>query len=227
MREESGESVSIAVNGVLLDGVYRLPDEAEGAVLFACDNRHRTTQPDFLANLLPQNSLATVLVDLLTAAEDALYEDRLDLELLTARLAVVARWINGQSELCDLPLGLFGVGTSGACALRLAAMLGSRIGAVVAWDGRPDLAEEFLALVSAPTLLIVGGKDDLVRDLNQRAYSKLGAEKELVVIPGATHVFEEGGALQAAGERAAEWFVNHLGRANTRSGRGTSVGNAV
>jgi putative phosphoribosyl transferase len=210
MKEQTGETISIKVYEVTLEGVVRIPDETEGAVLFACANHHRNPQIDFLANMLPQNSLATVRVDLLTPAEDALYEDRLDLELLTKRLARVAGWVKGQPWLEDLTLGLFGIGTSGSSALELAASLKQAIGAVVMWDARPDLAAKYLGYVTAPTLLIVGGQDNLVRQLNEKAFQQLGGEKQLVVIPGATHLFEEPGALQAVGEKAADWFSNHL-----------------
>jgi len=224
MKEETGESVSIEVHDAALEGVLRVPDEAEGTVLFACANHHRSPQVTFLANLLPQNSLATVQFDLLTLAEDALYEDRLNLQLLTDRLARVAGWAKGQPGLDDLPLGLFGIGTSGTAALELAASLRHEISAVVVWHGRPDLAEQLLGFVTAPTLLIVGGNDDLVRKLNEQVFQKLHVEKDLVVIPGATHSFEEPGALQAVGEKAADWFSNYMAFAGAgavagRSGR--------
>ncbi|HEV2350535.1 MAG TPA: dienelactone hydrolase family protein [Terriglobia bacterium] len=208
MSDEMGKSVSIVVNDEVFNGVLRVPEDAEGVVLFACANCRRNCKADFLANLLPQNSLATLRLDLLTAAEDALYEDRLDLELLTQRLAGAARWIKSQPELAALPLGLFGVGTSGAAALSLAA--GADIFAVVAWDGRPDLAKSYLDSVKAPILLIVGEKDALVRELNSLAFEKLRGEKELLVISGATHKFDDFNALEAVGERAADWFAGHL-----------------
>ena len=217
MREESGEPVSIKVDDVVLEGVLRVPDEAEGTVLVACANHHRSPQAEFLANLLPQDSLATLRVDLLTLAEDALYEDRLNLDLLSDRLARVAGWMKGQPGLEDLPLGLFGVGTSGTSALELAASLGHEIRAVVAWDGRPDLVEKLLRYVTAPTVLIVGSEDELVRKLNEKAYGQLQAEKALIVVPGATHRFVEPGAVQAVGERAAGWFSTHLALAGARA----------
>ncbi|HLY63149.1 MAG TPA: dienelactone hydrolase family protein [Terriglobia bacterium] len=214
MADELGKSVAINVKGVVFNGVLRVPDDALGVVLFACANCHRNCTSDFLANFLPQNSLATLRVDLLTAAEDALYEDRLDMDLLTQRLAGVASWIKSQPGLAELPLGLFGVGTSGAAALTLAAAAGSDIFAIVGWDGRPDLAESYLASVKAPILLIVGEKDELVRELNSLAFEKLRVEKELLVISGATHRFDDFGALEAVGERAADWFAGHLAVAN-------------
>ena len=216
MTNEIGENVTIALEGAVLKGTLRVPDDAEGVVVFACANCQRSCKADFLANLLPQNSLATVRVDLLTSSEDALYEDRLDLEMLTNRLAAVVRWTRTQLGLGQLPLGLFGVGTSGSSALKLAASPESPVAAVVVWDGRPDLAGKFLAAVKPPTLFIVGEKDDLVRGLNQVAFDKLGGEKELVVIAGATHKFEDFGAMEAVGERAADWFSSHLALAKSR-----------
>lgn len=212
MSYETGKAVSIVVNENIFAGILRVPDDAEGVVLFACANCRRNWTSDFLANFLPQNSLATLRVDLLTPSEDALYEDRLDLEMLTQRLAGVARWIKSQPALAALPLGLFGVGTSGAAALSLAA--GGDIFAVVAWDGRPDLADSYLASVKAPILLIVGEKDELVKELNSLAFEKLRGEKELLVISGATHKFDDFNALEAVGERAADWFAGHLVVAN-------------
>jgi len=214
MSEENGKLVSIDINGVAFSGVLRVPEDAEGVVLFACANCHRNCKSDFLANFLPQNSLATLRVDLLTAAEDALYEERLDLAMLTQRLASVAQWIKSQPGLGTLPLGLFGVGTSGAAAVSLAAAAGTDIFAVVAWDGRPDLADSYLASVKAPILLIVGEKDELVRELNNLAFEKLRSEKEMLVISGATHKFDDFNALEAVGERAADWFAGHLVPAN-------------
>lgn len=214
MFEELGKSVSINVNGVTFSGVLRVPDEAEGVVLFACANCRRNCTSDFLANFLPQNSLATLRVDLLTAAEDALYKGHPDLVMLTERLAAVARWVKSQPEIAALPLGLFGVGASGAAALSLAAAAGSDIFAVVIWDGRPDLADSYLASVKAPILLIVGEKDELVRELNNLAFERLRGEKELLVISGATHKFDDFNALEAVGERAADWFACHLAVAN-------------
>lgn len=210
MKEQSGESVSIQVDDAVLDGVLRVPDEAGGAVLVACANHLRTPQAEYLADLLPQSSLATLRVDLLTLAEDALYEDRLNLGLLTDRLAQVAGWLKGQPGLDDLSLGLCGVGTSGTSALELAASLRHEIVAVVAWESRPDLIEKLLHYVTAPVLLIVGGEDQFVRQRNEKAYGQLQAEKALVVIPGATHRFVEPGTVRAVGERTAGWFSNHL-----------------
>jgi alpha-beta hydrolase superfamily lysophospholipase len=147
---------------------------------------------------------------LLTSAEDRNYETRFDIDLLTRRLVAVTAWIRNESETRDLPLGLFGASTGAASALRLAATLGREVGAVVSRGGRPDLASGFLSKVTAPTILIVGGEDDVVLELNRKAYEELRCQKELFVIPGATHLFEEPGTLEAVADKAAEWFTKHL-----------------
>ena len=151
-----------------------------------------------------------MLIDLLTPKEDKIYETRFDIELLTQRLHSIAEWIKSESSVKDLPLGLFGASTGAASALRLAAWLGDGIYAVVSRGGRPDLVEDYLAQVTAPTLLIVGGDDNVVLELNRKACEQLRTEKELAIIPGATHLFEEPGALEAVATKATEWFVSHL-----------------
>jgi len=210
------KQILVQTEGLTLPGILGVPAGAQGAVLFAHGSGSSRFSPrnNFVAEVLRQHRLATLLIDLLTQAEDQLYENRFDIELLTRRLAAVTHWLRTKSEVRHLPVGLFGASTGAASALRLAAQLGEGIYAVVSRGGRPDLAEEFLARVSAPTLLIVGGADDVVLELNRRAYEQLGAEKELAVIPGATHLFEEPGALEAVADQAAEWFARHLPAGN-------------
>jgi len=210
MITDSGELVSIKARDAFLDGDLRVPDDAEGSVVVACANHHRTPQADYLARLLPQNSLATLRVDLLNLSEDGLYEDRLNLSLLSDRLAYAAGWLKGQPGLDDLPMGFFGVGTSGTSVLELAASLRNEVGAVVVWEGRPDLVSKLLRHVTAPTLLIVGGEDRLVLEHNQGIYGELRCERELLLVPGATHSFAEAGAIKALLERAGSWFSSHL-----------------
>lgn len=217
MKEQTGEPVVIAAGGTVLEGVLRVPDDPEATVIVAHGRGRRLDLRDnFLANVLPQHSLATLLVDLLTPAEDGLYENRLNIKLLTERLASVEAWLKGESGVCHLPLGLLGIDTAAASALRLASSLESGISAVVSVSGRPDLAQEFLAGVTVPTLLIVGGSDELVLGLNRQAYYKLQAEKELVIIPGVADLFEDFGALEEAGDRSSEWFSRHLTASHPR-----------
>jgi putative phosphoribosyl transferase len=163
-----------------------------------------------VASVLRRHKLATLLIDLLTPAEDQIYENRFNIGLLTERLVSVAQWMKRDSRIRDLPLGLFGASTGTASALRLAARLGDEIYAVVSRGGRPDMVQDILPHVTAPTLLIVGRDDDVVVGLNRLAYKLLRTEKELSIVPGATHLFEEPGALEAVAEQATKWFVRHL-----------------
>jgi putative phosphoribosyl transferase len=212
IKEQTERLISVRTNGIVLEGMLGMPRDTQGTVLFAHGSGSSRFSPrnNFVASVLRRNHLATLLIDLLTPGEDETYENRFDIELLTERLERAARWIRTESELRDLPLGLFGASTGAASALRLAASMGEKIYAVVSRGGRPDLAEDFLSAVTAPTLLIVGGNDDLVLELNRLAYEKLQAPKELAIIPGATHLFEEHGALEAVADRASEWFTKHL-----------------
>jgi putative phosphoribosyl transferase len=202
----------VRANGIELEGTLEVPLQAQGIVLFAHGSGSSRFSPrnNFVAEVLRRHNLATLLIDLLTPTEDQHYETRFDIELLTQRLAAVARWITKESEVRDLPLGLFGASTGAASALRLAARLEQGVAAVVSRGGRPDLAMEFLPHVSAPTLLIVGGDDNVVLELNRQAYEELRCEKKPTIIPGATHLFEEPGALEAVADKAAEWFTRYL-----------------
>ena len=218
IKEHTERLISVRTNDIVLEGMLGVPHPVLGAVLFAHGSGSSRFSPrnNFVAKVLRQHHLATLLIDLLTPGEDEIYKNRFDIELLTERLARVAEWIETESELGDLPLGLFGASTGAASALRLAASMGGKICAVVSRGGRPDLAEQFLSAVIAPTLLIVGGNDDLVLELNRLAYEKLQAPKELTIVPGATHLFEEPGALEAVAARASEWFTKYLGAAAER-----------
>ena len=211
-RDQAERPISIEVDGVVLEGILGMPREAVGVVLFAHGSGSSRLSPrnNFVADVLRQHGLATLLIDLLTLAEDRRYENRFDIELLTERLGSVAQWIRSESELRNLPLGLFGASTGAASALSLAARMKDEIYAVVSRGGRPELAVGSLPSVTAPTLLIIGGNDDLVLQLNRAAYAQLCGPKELVVISGATHLFEESGALESVAAKAAEWFVRYL-----------------
>jgi putative phosphoribosyl transferase len=154
---------------------------------------------------------------LLTEEEDAVYATRFNIQLLTDRLLLATRWLHKQADTKDLTIGYFGASTGAAAALKAAAALGSSIGAVVSRGGRPDLAEEALMQVQSPTLLIVGGNDKAVLHLNREAFAQLPGEKELVIVPGATHLFEEPGALEQVAREAAQWFARYLPRGSVRS----------
>jgi pimeloyl-ACP methyl ester carboxylesterase len=151
------------------------------------------------------------LIDLLTEREDATYETRFDIDLLARRLTATTEWLGEQPATQRLDMGYFGASTGAAAALRAAADVGSRIKAIVSRGGRPDMAESALDRVQAPTLLIVGGRDDVVIELNQRAFERLRGVEELVIVPGATHLFEEPGALEEVARLAARWFGRYLG----------------
>ncbi len=212
MRADAVEEVRIGAGRVELAGRLRLAEGARGVVLFAhgSGSSRLSARNNAVAQVLQAAGLASLLMDLLTAAEDREVEQRFDIGLLTARLGLGADWLGRDARTRALGLGLFGASTGAAAALDLAVRLGARVRAVVARGGRPDLAGEDVALVQAPTLLLVGGEDTEVLALNRRVYRQLRAEKELAVIAGATHLFEEPGALEEVARRAAAWFARHL-----------------
>jgi Dienelactone hydrolase and related enzymes len=172
-------------------------------------SRH-SPRNQYVAGVLHEHRIATLLFDLLTPQEDQTYATRFDIDLLTERLLAAVAWLEGNKDTKGMKLGCFGASTGAAAALQAAAKHPS-IAAVVSRGGRPDLAgPQALTLVRAPTLLIVGGRDDGVIDLNRQAYDLLRCEKQLEIVPGATHLFEEPGTLELAAEHAARWFEQHL-----------------
>jgi len=209
-------AITIPAGDASLDGDLTIPAGAKGIVLFAHGSGSSRSSPRnvWVAGRLQQSGLATLLFDLLTSSEDArdtyTRQHRFDIGLLAKRLALATRWVDAQPELASLPLGYFGASTGAAAALVAASELGNRVGAVVSRGGRPDLAGDALAKVKAPTLLVVGGADDVVLDLNRRALALLGSEKRIEIVPGATHLFEEPGALERVADLAAEWLVEFL-----------------
>ena len=207
-------SVKIPADGVQLDGALVVPDRATGVVLFVHGSGSSRLSPrnTFVARNLNDAGFGTLLFDLLTTQEDATYENRFDIDLLTWRLDRATQWIMEQPRCSSLAIGYFGASTGAAAALNAAATYGSAIGAVVSRGGRPDLAMEALPSVQSPTLLIVGGLDDVVIELNQQAYAKLNVEKHLAIVKGATHLFEEPGTLEEVAKLAASWFTRHLGK---------------
>jgi dienelactone hydrolase len=205
--------VHIPANEINLEGALAIPADAQGIVLFAHGSGSSRHSPrnNFVAQVLQGAGMGTLLMDLLTPREDASYETRFDIDLLTQRLERATQWLREQPQTRSLQIGYFGASTGAAAALQAAAIFGSSIGAVVSRGGRPDLAMSALDRVQSPTLLIVGGLDDIVIDLNRQAYRKLKAEKQLEIVPGATHLFEEPGTLQEAARLAANWFKRYLG----------------
>jgi putative phosphoribosyl transferase len=206
------DEVAIAVAGVVLRGTLTVPGGAIGIVLFAHGSGSSRHSPRnrYVASILQDGRLGTLLLDLLTVDEA---DDRalvFDVRLLASRLTGATEWLRTDEQLRNLPVGYFGASTGAAAALCAAAEPRAGIAAIVSRGGRPDLAAEHLAAVRAPTLLIVGGHDGVVLDLNRRAHSRLGCESRLVVIPGATHLFEEPGALESVAGLARDWFTGHM-----------------
>jgi putative phosphoribosyl transferase len=208
--------VHIPVDGVTLEGALAVPANADGLVLFVHGSGSSRFSPrnNFVARELRNAGLGTLLIDLLTRVEDQDYERRFDIPLLTQRVVRVTAWLRAQPETKQLALGYFGASTGAAAALQAAAEADNKVGTVVSRGGRPDLAgAKALAQVRCPVLLMVGGHDDVVIELNQQAYTLLAGEKELSIIPGATHLFEEPGTLEQVAALASAWFARHLGKA--------------
>jgi putative phosphoribosyl transferase len=208
------QSVSIAspAGHASLEGELILPPDARSVVLFAHGSGSSRFSPrnTYVASVLQQAGIGTLLFDLLTREEDRDYETRFDIALLTRRLLAATAWVQGNSATQALRIGYFGASTGAAAALQAAAEMGPQVFAVVSRGGRPDLAgSPALNKVAAPTLLIVGGDDYGVIELNEAAYAQLGCEKKLAIIPGATHLFEEPGTLEQAAKAAAAWFAKY------------------
>ncbi|GIW61479.1 MAG: DeoR family transcriptional regulator [Patescibacteria group bacterium] len=204
--------IQLPVNNETLEGMLVIPSQAKGMVLFAHGSGSSRLSPrnNFVAAVLQRAGIGTLLIDLLTEDEDKVYETRFDIDLLTRRLIDIINWLQKQPETKDLTIGIFGASTGAAAALMAAAHLKNNIRALVSRGGRPDLAMEVLEKVVSPTLLIVGGNDYGVIELNERAYKRLQCEKKLEIIPGATHLFEEKGALEKVAKLAAKWFGRYL-----------------
>jgi putative phosphoribosyl transferase len=204
--------VIVEAGPVRLPGLLGVPEGAPGAVVFAHGSGSSRLSPrnNEVAAELRGAGLATLLFDLLTEAEGRDRANVFDIGLLAERLRDAVAWLDQQPGVSGLPLGCFGASTGAAAALRAAAQLPERVAAVVSRGGRPDLAEAHLPEVTAPTLLIVGELDQTVVEMNQRALQLLGGEKALEIVPGATHLFEEPGAMEEVTRLAREWFVRFL-----------------
>jgi pimeloyl-ACP methyl ester carboxylesterase len=206
------EEVRVPAGQVELEGMLDLPVGGRRIVVFAHGSGSSRFSPRnrFVADKLSGLAIGTLLLDLLTPEEDEVYRTRFDIDLLATRLAYVTEWLNTRSDLKAASVGLFGASTGAAAALQTAAEADERIHAVVSRGGRPDLAAGFLHRVRCPTLLIVGGRDQEVLRLNEEAFRKLTCEKQLMVVPGATHLFEEPGKLDEVARLAASWFERYL-----------------
>ncbi len=208
---------------VRLDGHLVIPEGAVGIVVFAHGSGSSRHSPRnrYVANVLIRAGVGTLVFDLLTDAEERDRANVFDIELLAQRLVGATQWLRGEPGISSAPIGYFGASTGAAAALWAATESGIDVAAIVSRGGRPDLAAPRLAAVTAPTLLIVGGHDDVVLELNRTALAELRCERSLAIVPGATHLFEEPGTLQAAAEMARDWFVEHLERAGELRCRGT------
>jgi alpha-beta hydrolase superfamily lysophospholipase len=212
VAERVAQLVHIAAEGMTLEGLLVIPAMAQGLVLFAHGSGSSRHSPrhTYVAQILQRGGFGTLLLSLETPAEAGAYGPRFDIDLWATRLIAATHWLQAHPPAQDLTLGYFGAGTGAAVALTAAAALGPVIRALVSRGGRLDLAGAAVAQVQAPTLLLVGSLDAVVLAFNQRAYARLTAEKQLIIIPAATHLFVEPGALQEVAWRAAQWFARYL-----------------
>ena len=208
----------VEIGALALKGLLGAPEKASALVIFAHGSGSGRLSPrnNYVAEPLRRSGLATLLLDLLAPEEESLRGNVFDIPLLATRLLLATAWAREQAEIAQLPIGYFGASTGAGAAL-VAAADDRRIFAVVSRGGRPDLAGDALGRVTAPTLLIVGGRDHTVIALNRDAQRSLKAESELVIVPGATHLFEEPGALDEVIAHASRWFLTHLPQAERHS----------
>lgn len=204
--------IDIRLSSVTLKGDLVIPENAKGIVVFShgSGSSRFSSRNKMVAEDIQEQNIGTLLFDLLTEEEDRIYENRFNIDLLTGRLIETTEWLMNQHEVTDTPIGYFGASTGAASALRAAAYFGNTIKAVVSRGGRPDMALNVLHLVTAPTLLIVGGMDVPVIGMNKMAFDELQSVKEMKVIHGATHLFEEPGKLQEVADMAITWYKRHL-----------------
>ncbi len=206
------EEVIVPPESIRLAGILAVPENCTGLIAFAhgSGSGRRSPRNRFVAEVLNRAGFATMLVDLLTPGEEGDRSRVFDIELLAHRLVEVTRWLRTRPELTGLPTGYFGASTGAGAALWAATEPGTEIAAIVSRGGRPDLAGPRLALVRAPTLLIVGGNDHWVLEANREARLRMPCPSEVDVVPGATHLFEEPGALEQVADLARDWFHRHL-----------------
>ncbi len=206
------KTVKIPIDSIELEGILKIPENPKSLVIFShgAGSSRLSPRNNYVADVLNKVGIATLLFDLLTEEEDEVYENRFDIPRLTERLIATTEWVKKQAELKDLSMGYFGSSTGAASALNAAAELGESIKAVVSRGGRPDLSLPNLPNVKSPTLLIVGGWDDVVIGMNEEALAAITCGKKLEIVPEATHLFEEPGKLEEAAELASKWFQKYL-----------------
>ncbi len=212
MADTAERHVRIPLGSMMLEGTMAVPKRAKGLVIFAhgSGSSRKSPRNNYVARELRKQGIGTLLFDLLSEEEDYVYENRFNIQLLAERLTAATKWAMKQPEAKGLRIGYFGSSTGSAAAIISATARSSGIDAIVSRGGRPDLAMSYLGMVKAPTLFIVGGSDDVVIDLNKQAYYNMRCEKEMEIIPRATHLFEEPGALESVAKLAAKWFKKHL-----------------
>jgi putative phosphoribosyl transferase len=204
------ETITVPLNdSIQLEGQLFLPEDCKGVILFAHESgsSRYSIRNNFVAEHLHEKNLGTFLFDLLTPEEDLVYSNRFDIELLSRRLSQVAGWLLSQKETRHLPLGYYGANTGSASALFSAASMGNQIKGIVSRSGRPDLAKRVLHNIKSPVLFIVGSMDHQLIRINHDAYRIIRSDKEISVIPGATHLFGEPGKLGTVAELTSEWFL--------------------
>lgn len=206
------QALDIPLNDITLKGRLRIAEQQKGLIIFShgSGSSRLSSRNNFVADILQQEGFSSLLFDLLTEKEDLIFDNRFNIDLLAQRLVLVIKWISTLNETTNLPIGLFGASTGAASALITAADSSIKIKAVVSRGGRPDLADSVLNKVTVPTLLIVGGNDDTVIQLNIKAYDKLAGTKKLEIIKGATHLFSEPGMLEKVANLTNNWFNKHL-----------------
>ena len=212
--QQKEQAVTITLDGLSLSGFLGIPRNAKGIVLFAHGSGSGRLSPRnrFVAHHLQQGGIATLLIDLLMTDEEGDRRNVFDIDLLADRVLMASAWLRHSPGTKHLPLGYFGASTGAGAALEAAARASFPVAAIVSRGGRPDLAERYLPDVGAPTLLLVGGDDQPVIEMNQEAYRLLRCPKQLTIIPGATHLFEEPGTLEQVAEYALQWFARHFVR---------------
>ena len=212
MAQPTDTTVSIPVDDIELEGMLDVPADTQGVVVFAhgSGSSRKSPRNNYVAEVIRDRGLGTLLFDLLTEAEDRNRENRFDIPLLTERLVAVTEWLRNRDETRDTDVGYFGSSTGAASALRAAALLQDDVDAVVSRGGRVDMASELLDDVWAPTLFIVGGNDTQVLELNREARDRLTCENELHVVEGAGHLFEGEDELEEVANVAADWFAESL-----------------
>lgn len=210
--EEKYKEIEIKLDSVNLIGNLRLLDNSKGFIIFShgSGSSRLSIRNNYVAGLLLDMGFSSLLFDLLTTSEDQVYENRFDIDLLSQRLLEVTKWVGNYKKTKELKIGYFGASTGAASALTAASVLGKKVKAVVSRGGRPDLAINSLDKIVSPTLLIVGGKDEAVIELNKTAKSKIPGICELKIVPGASHLFQERGKLEMVAELSSEWFTKYL-----------------